>query len=156
MTAATNPQRDLTLTRQIKASPATLWKCFTTPELLCEWFCPAPWRVTEAVVEPRPGGRFFTLMRGPEGEEMPNEGAILLAEPEKRLVFTDFFKADFVPNETPFMLADITFTPKAGGTEYHALVRHRSPEDREKHEAMGFDQGWGAAADQLTALAEGM
>ncbi|MCO6381169.1 SRPBCC family protein [Oceanicola sp. 502str15] len=156
MTPAINPEVDLTLTRQIKASPATLWKCFITPELLCEWFVPAPWKCADAVIEPHPGGRFFSLFKGPEGEEMANEGAVLLAEPEHRLVFTDFFKAGFVPNETPFMLADITLTPKDGGTEYKAIVRHRTPEDCQKHADMGFDQGWGAAADQLATLAENL
>ncbi len=156
MTPDINPELDLTLTRHIKASPATVWKCYTTPELLCEWFVPAPWKCADAIIEPRPGGRFYSLFKGPEGEEMANEGAILLAEPEKRLVFTDFLKAGFVPNETPFMLADITLTAKDGGTEYKAIVRHRTPEDRQKHADMGFEHGWGAAADQLAALAEGM
>ncbi|QDC10698.1 polyketide cyclase [Oceanicola sp. D3] len=151
-----NPELDLTLTRQINASPATLWRCFTTPELLCAWFVPAPWSCAEAVIEPHPGGRFYSLFKGPDGEEMANEGAILLAEPAKRFVFTDFFKAGFIPNETPFMLADITLTPRDGGTEYTATVRHRTPEDRARHEEMGFAQGWGTAADQLAALAEGL
>ncbi|MGR3795812.1 SRPBCC family protein [Vannielia litorea] len=156
MTPAINPELDLTLTRHIKASPATVWKCFTTPELLCEWFVPAPWRCAEAVVEPHPGGRFFTRFRGPDGEDMPNEGAFLLAEPESRLVFTDFVRAGFVPNEKPFMLADITFTPKDGGTEYRAIVRHCTPEDCKRHDDMGFQDGWGTAASQLIALAEGL
>ena len=154
MTPDIDPKLDLTLSRHIKASPATVWKCYTTPELLCQWFVPAPWTCADAVLDPRPGGRFYSLFQGPEGEEMANEGAFLLAEPEKRLVFTDFFRAGFVPNETPFMLADITLTPKDDGTEYTAVVRHRSPEDCQKHADMGFEHGWGAAADQLAALAE--
>ncbi|SIO05713.1 SRPBCC family protein [Vannielia litorea] len=150
------PDLDLQLSRQIKASPATVWTCLTTPELLCQWFVPAPWRCAEAVIEPQPGGRFYSLFKGPDGEEMPNEGAILLAEPEQRLVFTDFFRAGFVPNETPFMLADITLAPRDGSTHYTALVRHRTPEDRARHEEMGFHEGWGTAADQLATLAEGL
>ncbi|HEX9558173.1 MAG TPA: polyketide cyclase, partial [Reyranella sp.] len=35
---------------------------------------------------------------------------------------------------------------------YTARVRHWTVADREAHEKMGFHQGWGLCADQLTAL----
>ncbi|HVN01329.1 MAG TPA: SRPBCC domain-containing protein [Caulobacteraceae bacterium] len=41
----------------------------------------------------------------------------------------------------------------AGRTRYTARVRHWTVEDRERHEQMGFDTGWGQCADQLAALA---
>lgn len=33
---------------------------------------------------------------------------------------------------------------------------HKSEEERKAHEAMGFHDGWGAALDQLVALAKTM
>ena len=57
------------------------------------------------------------------------------------------------PNAEPFMTAEITMEPVEGGTRYRALVRHKSPEDRAKHEAMGFHQGWGTCLTQLEGLA---
>ncbi len=44
--------------------------------------------------------------------------------------------------------------PEESGTRYVATALHRDPEGREKHERMGFHNGWGAALDQLVAHAK--
>jgi len=59
----------------------------------------------------------------------------------------------FRPNPEAVMTADITMEAVPGGTRYRALVRHKSPEDRQKHEEMGFFEGWGTCLIQLEALA---
>ena len=54
------------------------------------------------------------------------------------------------------MTADITMEAVEGGTRYRALVRHKSDADRQKHEEMGFHDGWGTCLSQLEALAGGL
>ena len=155
----TNPELDLELTRLLSAPPALVWRCWTEPELICQWFCPKPWSVSEAIVDLRAGGRFFTLMNGPAGEKVPNEGSFLEVVPQRKLVFTDIFGADYAPVAVPLsgaglsFAAILTFEPEGSGTRYRAVARHRSPEDAETHRKMGFHEGWGAAADQLEELA---
>lgn len=155
----TNPELDLELTRLLSAPPALVWRCWTEPELICQWFCPKPWSVSEAIVDLRAGGRFFTLMNGPAGEKVPNEGSFLEVVPQRKLVFTDIFGADYAPVAVPLsgaglsFAAILTFEPEGSGTRYRAVARHRSPEDAETHRKMGFHEGWGAAADQLEDLA---
>ena len=51
------------------------------------------------------------------------------------------------------MTADIAMEAVPDGTLYRALVRHKKPEDRKKHEDMGFFQGWGTCLTQLEELA---
>jgi uncharacterized protein YndB with AHSA1/START domain len=41
-----------------------------------------------------------------------------------------------------------------GKTRYTARARHWTAEAKTEHEAMGFHEGWGKAADQLEALAK--
>ncbi len=48
---------------------------------------------------------------------------------------------------------EITMEPASDGTLYRALVRHKTAQDRAKHEEMGFFQGWGTCLTQLEALA---
>ena len=145
---------DLLLERKLKAPRALLWLCWTTPELLMQWFCPKPWFVSECSIDLRPGGVFATTMRGPDGEVFPNEGLYLEVVPQERLVTTDMLTRGWRPSENPFMVAVVTFVDlPGGGTHYRALAMHRSPEDRDKHAAMGFEQGWGTAAAQLDDLA---
>jgi uncharacterized protein YndB with AHSA1/START domain len=154
---AFDPALDLRIERDVPVPPDLLWRGYTEPDLLMRWFCPLPWRVTEARIDLRPGGVFFTRMAGPEGEEgdcgPETGGCYLLVEPERRLVWTDALGPGFRPNPESFMTADIRFDPLPdGGTRYRAIARHATPEACRRHAEMGFDQGWNAAFDQLVAL----
>jgi uncharacterized protein YndB with AHSA1/START domain len=162
MTLTLDPSRDLVLDRLLAAPPALVWRCWTEPELICKWFCPKPWFVSQAVVDLRPGGRFFTLMNGPDGEVVPNEGSFLEVVPLQKLVFTDVFGADYTPVDVPesgaglSFAAILTFAAEGTGTRYRAVARHRNSADAQMHETMGFQAGWGAAATQLEELAQGL
>ncbi|KNG93502.1 SRPBCC family protein [Pseudaestuariivita atlantica] len=146
--------RDLVLRRNIAASPAQIWKAWTTPRYLRQWFTPAPVKTVEAVIDPVPGGRFYTVMEMPDGTRQASEGCILLAEPHSRLVFTDGLTEGFRPTDGAFMTASIVLRPARGGTLYSAHVLHKSTKDRDAHDAMGFEEGWGKALSQLEALAQ--
>ncbi|MFO1137703.1 MAG: SRPBCC family protein [Paracoccus sp. (in: a-proteobacteria)] len=157
MAETATPEHVLTLDRVLDAPLASIWRCWTEPDLLMQWFCPRPWQVTEARMDLHPGGEFFTLMRGPEGEKVPNLGVFLEIQPQRRLVTTDAFRPGWVPNDQAFMVADIRFQPEGEArTRYVARAMHWTRAALEQHEAMGFHAGWNAAADQLEALARSL
>ncbi len=151
------PDFSLRIERVLRAPRAAVWRCWTEPELLQQWFCPAPWRVTRAEIDLRPGGRLFAQMEGPQGQQGPLAGVWLEVVPGERLVFTDAFTRAWRPSAKAFMVGDVTLSDAPGGaTRYEALARHWNAEDRHTHEAMGFEAGWNAAADQLEALARSL
>ncbi len=82
----------LTVTRFIAAPPAKVWEAMTGRQ--AEWFCPAPWRAEVVEQQWRAGGRDAMLFRGPEGEEMPQEGIFLEVTPGVRFISTDALVID--------------------------------------------------------------
>lgn len=152
----TDTNRTLVLERLLDAPVAKLWRCWTQAPLLKQWFCPHPWSVARAELDVRPGGQSRIVMLSPEGNEFPSHGLYLEVVPERKLVFTDAFTAAWEPSEKAFMVAEVTFEPAGEKTRYVAIARHWSAADRATHEQMGFHSGWGAAADQLEALARSL
>ena len=147
-----DPALDLVLERIVDVPRELVWKVWTTPEHLMEWFTPAPWTVASCEIDLRPGGAFNVVMRSPDGELFPNVGCCLEVVPNERLVTTDALLPGYRPAENPFMTAIITMEAHAGGTRYVAMARHRDVASRVRHEEMGFHTGWGTALDQLVAL----
>ena len=153
MDDATFPaERELVLSRIIDAPPHKVYRAWTEPELLKQWFAPAPFTTPVAELDVRPGGASYIVMRSAEGQEFPNRGVYLDVVPNERLVFTDAYSRAWQPSGKPFMTVILTFEEEGGGTHYTARVRHWTAEDRETHEKMGFHQGWGQCTDQLAAL----
>ena len=149
---ATTAERELILTRLIDAPRENLFRAWTQPELLKQWFAPLPWTTPVAELDVRPGGASLVVMRGPDGNEFPNRGVYLEVVENERLVFTDAYAEAWEPSQKPFMTVILTFEDENGKTRYTARVRHWTVADRETHEKMGFHEVWGRCADQLTAL----
>lgn len=148
-----DPALDLVLERVVDVPPHLVWKAWTEPRHLKEWFAPRPWTITDVELDLRPGGTFRTVMRSPEGEEFPNVGCVLEVVEGRKLVFTDALEPGYRPSKEPFFTAVVTMEPEGEGTRYVAYAIHGDPEARKKHEEMGFHEGWGQVLDQLVELA---
>lgn len=148
------PGLDLSLTLDLAAPRANLWRCWTEADLLCQWFAPKPWTVPFAKLDVRPGGTKQVTMRGPDGEENVGSSVYLEVVPGELLVWTMAFSSAWVPSDNPFMVANIAFSDLPdGGTRYVALVRHWKAEECVQHREMGFESGWTKCAHQLESLA---
>jgi len=143
---------DLVLVREIDAPRALVWKAWTDPEHLKKWWAPKPWTTVLCTMELRPGGRFRTVMRGPDGTEHDGDGVILEVVERERLVFTDALLPGWRPAPAPFMTAIITLEDHAGGTRYTARALHKDAAVLKKHEEMGFHEGWAKASEQLAEV----
>lgn len=152
-----NPSLDLVLERTVAVAPERVWAAWTQPELLMQWFTPVPWKTVACEIDLRPGGRFNTTMESPEGERFPSEGCYLEVVPDRLLVFTSVMAEGFRPlvageGDLPFT-GRIELEPTAdGGTRYRAIAIHADEAGCSQHREMGFEDGWGAALDQLVAL----
>jgi uncharacterized protein YndB with AHSA1/START domain len=145
---------DLTIERVIDVPSEKVWAAWTNPKHIVHWFCPKPWQTTACEIDLRPGGKFNTTMKSPEGQEFPNSGCILEVVPGQKLVFTDALLPGYRPSTEPFMTAIITIKPEGKGTRYTATAMHGNEANVKKHLEMGFVQGWNTSLDQLVAYAK--
>jgi uncharacterized protein YndB with AHSA1/START domain len=147
---------DLVLTRTTKVPRAILWRAWTEPEHLMKWFCPRPWQATACEIELRPGGKFRTVMQGPNGEKFDSAGCYLEVVPQSRLIWTSALGPGYRPATDPMLsfTAILTFEDAPEGARFTAVALHKDDADRQKHAEMGFEQGWGKAFEQLVEIAD--
>ena len=155
-----DPALDLVLERVIDVPRDLVWRSWTEPERLKRWFCPRPWSVSDCEIDLRPGGRFNTVMRSPEGQDCPNQGCYLEVVPQERLAWTDALSAGYRPSARGYLTGDggfyvscfLALEALGSRTRYSAYAFHSDGAGRRKHLDMGFQQGWSTALDQLVDL----
>jgi uncharacterized protein YndB with AHSA1/START domain len=156
MTRLINPELDLSMSRIIKAPRQAIWNAWSDPRSLEQWWVPAPAKCRVVDMEFRPGGAFATEISENGGDFAPHMNASFLAIDEgRRIVFTDALLGGWRPAEHPFITAIITLTDHPDGTDYAAHVMHKNKADRNRHEEMGFHDGWGTVVTQLAERVEG-
>jgi len=155
MIQSANPDLDLTISRVIKAPRPVIWNAWTDRASFEQWWVPAPAKCKVLEMDLRPGGSLVTQISENGGAFVPHMSACFLAvDTLERIVFTDALVGGWRPAEQPFMTAIITLRDHAMGTEYVAQAMHRNSGDRDRHEEMGFYDGWGTVTEQLARLVE--
>ena len=157
---------DLVLERTIDAPIDLVWQAYTNPEHLKRWFAPRPYEITECELDPRPGGIFRIRMQGPDGFDTGhgNAGCVLEVVEGKKLAWTSALGPQYRPAEMAAegcesfpMTAVVTFEDAGNGkTAYKAVALHANEADKQKHEQMGFNEGWGTVAGQLEEFAQSL
>ncbi|GEB21589.1 MAG: SRPBCC domain-containing protein [Brevibacterium aurantiacum] len=141
----------------IRAPKESIWSAWTDPDKLAQWWIPAPLTLRVDALELRPGGAFSTMM-SEDGETFtPHVDAVfLLVEDNSRLVFTNAVNSTWHPvsPDPVSMTTEIILGDHPDGTDYQAVVRHGSPEQRARHEELGFFDGWGTVTEQLAQSVE--
>ena len=101
--------------RVIAATPERLFALWTEPEELIKWWGPEGFTTPQHDMDVRPGGRWRTTMRSPEGKHHTVSGIYRTIEPPRRIVFTWGWDDDngMRGHETE---VTVTFEPTPGGT----------------------------------------
>jgi uncharacterized protein YndB with AHSA1/START domain len=151
----TNDNCELCISRIIQAPRSAVWSAWADREHFEKWWIPAPILCKVIKMDMKPGGGFETHMSEDGDSFQPHvEGCFLDIVHQTRIVFTTALTENWKPQDPWLALtAIITMEDEGEATKYCARVLHKNPEDSRKHEKMGFEEGWGAAIDQLGKLA---
>lgn len=156
-----DPNLDLVLERVVDVPVDRVWRAWTVPSQIVKWFTPAPWKTIDCQLDLRPGGLFHTTMQSPEGENFPNVGCVLEVVENQKFVWTSALGPGYRPIALPDdeTCASLSFTAVIslepagdGATKYTALVIHGDEDSRQRHEEMGFHDGWSTVLDQLVEM----
>ena len=153
----TDAKLDLEIVRLVAAPRPKVWRAWSDPHILKQWWCPKPWMTEVRAFDFRSGGAFHTFMSGPDGGESDNPGLFLEVVPMERIVWTSMLVAGWRP-ATPWLAMTGVFTlaDEGSSTRYTARCLHKDDADRKKHEDMGFFDGWGTMIQQMQEVAQSL
>ncbi len=139
----TDTALSLRLTRLIRADREAVFRAWTEPAAMREWFCPEGGTVESAESDLRVGGRYRIAMRMPHGLSVAT-GVYREIEPPSRLVFTWRWEEGEGPKEGE-TLVTVELAERGDATRLE-LIHEGFPtaDAREGHE-----QGWSSALDRL-------
>lgn len=144
-------EREILLTRTFRAPLALVHDAFTKPELLVRWFGPRGFRLVVCEVDPRVGGGFRFVLRGPDGRETGMRGEYLELRGPGRSVHMEWF--DDFPGK---YRVTTEMEERSGETTLQATLEYPTREARDAVLAMGMETGAAESYEKLAALlAEG-
>lgn len=142
---------EMEMQRVFAALRAVVFKAWTDPKQLAQWWGPTGFTNPVCEVDVRPGGAIRIDMRAPNGVVWPMTGTFEEVIPPDQLVFTSAAmdgegKPIFVNRNT------VTFTEVEGGTEIALHVKVISETANAPQYLKGMKQGWSLSLDRLAAL----
>lgn len=144
----------LEVSREYHANINLVWRAWTEPELLCQWWAPLPWKCESQSMDFKPGGKWVYAMVGPNGEK--HFGVMCYHEIKVEQYFKgeDAFCDDKgnINEGLPVANWINTFTPTANGTTVKIFTTYPNKEALQTVLDMGLEQGLNMAIDQLVQL----
>jgi uncharacterized protein YndB with AHSA1/START domain len=154
--------KDFVLSRVFDAPRDQVWKAFTEPKRMQQWWGPKGVKVVASKMDLRPGGAYHYAMQTPDGKVMWGKFAYREIVPPSRLVFINSFSDEkggitrhpISPSWPLELLSIFTFEEQPGGKTKFTIrwSTHSATVDDQKTFDAGHDsmtQGWSGTMDQL-------
>jgi uncharacterized protein YndB with AHSA1/START domain len=158
---------DFVISREFDAPRDLVFKAWTEPERLAQWWGPKGFTMESCKVDLRPGGMFLYGMRGPDGLEIWGRFIYREIVPPKRMVFIVSFSDEdggvtrhpLAPSWPLAMLNTLTLTERNGKTTVNLRVAAHAATDEEratfKAGKTSMEGGFGGTFDQLETYLAG-
>ena len=143
-------KRTIVITRVFDGPRALVFKAWTDPKHVAQWWGPKGFNNTDCEMDMRTGGAFVLHMRGPDGVMYPCEGVFREVVVPERIVYTGPARGDACgAGLPPNAMVTVTFEEDDGQTTVTIYTRFQSSADREAAVKMGFRTGWTDSFDRL-------
>jgi uncharacterized protein YndB with AHSA1/START domain len=159
-------EQEFVITREFGAPRELVFKMWTEPKHMAQWWGPHTFTNPVCEMDVRPGGVYRIVMCGPDGVKYPIKGMYREVVKPERLVMTmdcsehpdewhDLVKPDRQKEErnpAGEMLTTVTFEEFDGRTKVTIRVRLVSAAIRDAMVKMGMNEGWSQSLDRLGEL----
>jgi uncharacterized protein YndB with AHSA1/START domain len=146
--------RKILIERMFNAPIKIVWKAWTDPEILDQWWAPKPWKARTKQMDFREGGYWLYSMKGPDGDQVWSR-----ADYEKIISLDSFSGTDSFCDEEgnrntelPVMHWEVSFIDEGSATKIEILISFPSEEAMMKIIEMGFEEGFSSAHANLDGL----
>jgi uncharacterized protein YndB with AHSA1/START domain len=141
---------ELVLTRVFDAPRKLVFKAWTDPKIVAQWWGPHHFTNPVCELDARPGGAIRIHMRGPDGTIYPMTGTYQeIVEPE-RIVFTSA-ALDAAGNPMFEMLTTVTFAEQDRKTKQILRTRVIKSTAEAPRYLAGMEAGWTQSLERLAA-----
>jgi uncharacterized protein YndB with AHSA1/START domain len=137
--------------RVFNAPRDLVFRAWSDPEILKEWWGPKGWTLPVCKVDFRPGGVWHYCMEGPGGEKSWGKGIYSEIVPPEKIVYTDVFSdedGNTAPG-MPQMKISIDFVAEGGKTRVVSRTDFASKDELDSLVKMGMLEGAGETWDRL-------
>lgn len=131
--ASPTADREIVLTRDFDAPRELVFRAWTDPQHLPQWWGPDGFTTTVHEIDVRPGGVWRYTMHGPDGTDYPNRVVYREISAPERLVYDH---GDDVDDDPGMFHVTVTFTEEGGRTRVTSRMLFPTAEQREG--AVGF------------------
>lgn len=140
--------------RSFDAPVQKVWKAWSDPDLLCQWWAPLPYICKIDEMDFKVGGYWIYNMIGPEGDIFRGRMDYLQIEEFKRIVGEDYFcdEQGEKSGDVPPMHMEAIFENLGDKTTVTNTTTYASPEALKQMAEMGAAEGWDLACNQLEQL----
>lgn len=146
----------LIISRTFNAPLELVWKMFSDPYHLAQWWGPQGYTNRVERLEFRTGGRWVHVMIAPDGRELPTDNDILEVIPHERIVFRNA-PADpliFGDNPPPGFTKTLTFAERGERTTLTLVCTFDEAEHKDAVVRRGFAAGTNESFDKLGTYLE--
>ena len=158
-----NNLQEFVITRVFDAPRDLVWKAFTEPQRMKEWWGPKGATVIKSEMDLRPGGSYHYAMRTPDGATIWGKFVYREITPPSQIVFVSSFSDEagsvthhpMAPTWPLQMLPIFSFEEEGEKTRFTVRC---SPLNATEEEQVTFaaghasmQQGWGGTLDKLAA-----
>jgi uncharacterized protein YndB with AHSA1/START domain len=142
-------ERELTITRIFDAPRELVFRAWTDPKHLAQWWGPKYFTNTVCEADVRPGGALYIEMTDPDGVAHPTKGTFREIVPPERLVFTTTAFEDEAGNPQLEGLNTVTFEDYQGKTRLTLYVKILKATPEVAWALAGMNEGWSQSLDKL-------